>query len=88
MLPIYDRPGAAYLKNSQQQVVFEGLYVSLGFNSGEFLLEQVEEILYNPSNVRRGRRVINQTLYLGQRRDSGHFHGHDCKCASRQCRVH
>lgn len=31
-------------------MVFEGLYVSLGFNSGEFLLEQVEEILLNSLN--------------------------------------
>lgn len=31
-------------------MVFEGIYVSLGFNSGELILDQVEEILYNGHN--------------------------------------
>ena len=51
MLPTYERPNALYCKNTKQQVVFEGIYVSLSFNSGEYLMDQVEEILLNPITV-------------------------------------
>ena len=67
-------------------MVFEGLYVSLGFNSGEFLLEQVEEILLNSLNVSKADYLADQSI--GQRRDCGYIHGYDCECEAGECGLY